>query len=323
MSRLTWDKVSGRLYENGIDQGVLYLSSGVAVPWSGLTAVDEKPQRNVNPVYFDGRKLNNGVTPGDFSATLSAVTYPDEIEELEGATLLRTGVLVKDQPPKTFALCYRTMIANAATGEAVGYKIHVIWNVTAIPTDRSYASLSDDPEIVEFQWDLVAVPEELPGMRPTAHVTIDTRKLDPWFLEELEQRLYGGTFANASLLSMPEFFTFLNEWYRVRIVDNGDGTWSAIEARPGFITFNVDMDIFTIIKVKAFYISEDEYIISDTEGAEQYSVEIEVSPDGIWSATTDNDAIIDIEDDVFQIRAIEVDFAGPDMYRISSQNPNQ
>lgn len=320
MTRLTWDRVGSRTYENGIDKGVLYLPGGVGVPWNGLTAVDEKPERDTSPVYYDGKKISEGVTVGDFAATLSAVTYPEELTELEGAVKIRRGVTVGDQPPKTFALCYRTMIGNDTARDIVGYKIHVIWNVTAIPSDKSFNSVSDDPELVEFQWDLVAMPTELPGVRPTAQLTIDTRKLDPWLLEELEAILYGSTSAEASLLPMEQFFVFLRDWYRVRIVDHGDGTWTAIEARPGFITLNETTNIFEIINVRAFFLDEDTYRISDTEQSDDGWLTVSDNGDGTWTAQTDNDAAIDITPEgFFEIKAVDVTVVGPGVYRIDNQ----
>lgn len=322
MSRLVWHRPGSHRYENGIDQGVLYLPDGSAVPWNGLTEIDKKSERDANPVYFDGRKINDGVSVGDFSATLKAITYPEEMELLEGAEKMRNGVTVGDQPPKTFALCYRTMIGNEIEGEGVGYKINVIWNLTAIPNDRTYASVSDDPEIVEFEWDLVAVPEDIPGMRPTAHITLDTRYLDPWLIEDLEKILYGNSGAEASLIPMVDFITFLQEWYRVKIIDHGNGTWSAIEQRPGFITFIEEDWFFTITKIKAVYIDADTYEISDTmDISDTPRIVIYDNGDGTWTASTDDDGVIVVEDDgSFEIRSIDVIFSGPDMYRISSMD---
>ena len=51
MATLTWDQTGERLYETGVDHGVLYLpddkgeyASGVA--WNGLTTVTESPSRS-------------------------------------------------------------------------------------------------------------------------------------------------------------------------------------------------------------------------------------------------------------------------------------
>ena len=83
MSKIIWDEVGSRVYESGLDRGVLYLPDGTSVPWNGLTAVVEKFNRSVNSVYFDGAKINDFVTLGDFSATLKAFTYPEEFHVCE------------------------------------------------------------------------------------------------------------------------------------------------------------------------------------------------------------------------------------------------
>ena len=62
MAPLTWDQVGERLYEAGVDHGVLYLpdvtgkyTGGVA--WNGLTTVTEKPTGAAsNPQYADNIK---------------------------------------------------------------------------------------------------------------------------------------------------------------------------------------------------------------------------------------------------------------------------
>jgi len=48
MARLTWDNTGERLYETGVDRGVLYIPDGNGaysdgVAWNGLTTVTESP----------------------------------------------------------------------------------------------------------------------------------------------------------------------------------------------------------------------------------------------------------------------------------------
>ena len=48
MAVLTWDQVGERLYETGVDRGVLYLPNSTGVyatgyAWNGLTTVTESP----------------------------------------------------------------------------------------------------------------------------------------------------------------------------------------------------------------------------------------------------------------------------------------
>lgn len=318
MPKLVWDRPEDRIYESGLDQGVLYLPDGSAVPWNGLTAVIEKFDRSTSPVYFDGMKINDLVSLGDFSATMKAVTYPDEFTEIEGAGSMRRGLFVTEQPPQVFGLCYRTKIGNELEGED-GYKIHVIYNVTAIPHDKTYATLSQEPSLVEFEWDITAVPEEVPGFHPTAHFVINSDEVDPWLLEDLEKKLYGSTSAVASLIPMKDLVAMINDWYRVKVVDNGDGTWTATEQRPGFITFlDSEDELFQITNINATYLDEETFLLSDTLDVRDVpQIRIDDNGDGTWSATTGHDSLFTVVDGYFEIRNANVVLVGEDSYRIS------
>ena len=57
MTALVWDQVGERLYETGVDRGVLYLPGGSAVPWNGLISINEMVSREVKPYYIDGIKF--------------------------------------------------------------------------------------------------------------------------------------------------------------------------------------------------------------------------------------------------------------------------
>lgn len=321
MTKIVWDAVGSRVYENGVDRGVLYLPDGSSVPWNGLTAVIEKINKTATGVYFDGVKISNILTAGDFAATLKAVTYPDEFLELEGAGELRNGVYLSDQRPQTFALSYRTMVGNDVEGREAGYKLHILYNVLAVPSDKTYASLADDPMLVEFEWNLTAVPEDIDGFSATSHLIIDSRKVDPLLLEEIEILLYGNSEADSVLLPMQEFVTMMAEWYRVKIIDNGDETWEAIESRPGFIFEPVPGQML-LLNVNALYTSDTTYIISDTlDGGEVPQITIEELLDGTWIASTSNDNVIvvigDPDDGVVEIRNATLTYLTPDEYEIT------
>lgn len=318
MPEIVWDKIGDRTYETGLDRGVLYLPDGSAVPWNGLTSIIESFDKESSPVYYDGMKINDLIVLGDFEASMKAVTYPDEFVELEGLSPAKEGLFYSDQMPKAFGLCYRTQIGNDLEGDVSGYKIHVLYNVTAIPNQKTYASVSSEPSLVEFEWNITAVPEEIPGFRPTAHIIIDTRDVDPWLLEEIEAILYGSTLADASLIPMSELVSYIENWYRVRIVDNGDGTWTATAERDGFISFGVD-GFFEITAVNAVYLDEDTYQISDTDDISDVpQIKITDLENGLWTAITDHDnLIIDIGGDQVEIRNANVQYLNEYTFQIS------
>ncbi len=317
MPILVWDRVGDRVYETGLDRGVLYLPDGSAVPWNGLTSIIEQFDKNSSPVYYDGMKINDLVVLGDFAASMKAVTYPDEFLELEGLGSPRKGMFFGDQPPQTFGLCYRTQIGNDLEGDASGYKIHIIYNVTAIPSQKTYASMTSDPALVEFDWDITAIPEEVPGFRPTAHIILDSRDFDPWLFEELEDMLYGNDLATAVLIPMPDLLTYISEWYRVKIIDNLDGTWTAISDRDGFISVDVAEDLFTIIQINATYLDDVTFVISDTvDVSDVPQIKIYNNGDGTWNAETDQDGLIVTTGYEFEILNANAEYFGLDTYDI-------
>lgn len=263
MTAIVWDNPGERIYENGLDRGVLYLSTGKAVPWNGLTSVSESATPSLTPVYFDGQLVSNITTPGSFSGTITAITYPDELLELEGLERITSSVFIADQRPKTFNLSYRTQIGNGLDGNPIGYKIHVIYNVTAIPTDKNWATIGSDSSFVEFQWDISAIPEEAPGFRPSSHIIIDSRNIDQDLLNSLELMLYGGTTASPTLLPFSELISFISNWNKVEIIDNNDGTWTAYSLFDGYIHLLIN-DEFRLDNVNAVYLDANTYEISNT-----------------------------------------------------------
>src|SRR4029079_11749224 len=84
MTALAWDEIGERIYQTGIDRGVLYLNDGTAVPWNGLTSVEEDSTSEVKPYYLEGVKFLENFVPGDFEGKIKALTYPEEFDEING-----------------------------------------------------------------------------------------------------------------------------------------------------------------------------------------------------------------------------------------------
>lgn len=191
MTELVWDKVGDRRFETGLDRGVLYLPNGDAVPWNGLTQVTDNSKSSVKSYYMDGVKYLDKHIPGSFQAQIQAFTYPDELDELVGTSEFSPGVFVHDQVGKPFSLSYRTLIGNDIDGTDHGYKIHILYNVLAIPSSVAFESLSTASKANEFAWELSGTPASMFGIRPTSHISIDSRRINPGILSSLENTFYG------------------------------------------------------------------------------------------------------------------------------------
>ncbi len=201
--RITWDQVGERYYETGVSKGVLYPMDagkyGKGVAWNGLTNVSESPEgAEATALYADNIKYLNLMSNEEFKATVEAYTYPDEFAECNGEKSLADGVNVGQQKRKAFGLSYQTKIGNDVDSD-LGYKIHLVYNALAAPSEKSYATVNDSPEAITFSWELSTTPVEVPGMKPTALLTIDSTKVDAAKLVELEKILYGDETNEAKL----------------------------------------------------------------------------------------------------------------------------
>lgn len=207
---MVWDQVGERLYETGTDHGVLYVydtaksTYGKGVPWNGLTGVDEKPSgAEANNKYADNIKYLVLRSAEDFGATITAFTYPDEFEQCDGSAEPADGVFIGQQERKMFGFSYRTKIGNDTNGDAHGYILHLVYGATASPSQRSYKTVNESPEPIEFSWEIATTPVVVTGYRPTAHIRINSLNADATKLAALEAILYGDTSTDPTL-PMPD-----------------------------------------------------------------------------------------------------------------------
>lgn len=263
MAPLVWDKVGDRIYQTGIDRGVLYLPD-VAVVWNGLVSIEEKFSQDRKSYYLDGVKYLENQLAGDYSAQLKAFTYPNEFEQILGvdADPQKRGVFIHDQKAGSFNLSYRTRIGDDVSGVNRGYKIHLLYNLIASPDTNAYDSLNAQSSPILFSWGLSGTPEVAVGYRPTSHISLDSTKMAPGLLSDLEYMLYGSGSELPVLPPLQEILTLINFW-GISIVDNGDGTWTATGLNK-YIKM-LDDTTFQISDVNAIYTDVDTYDISSTQ----------------------------------------------------------
>lgn len=214
MPKLVWDAIGEKIYETGVDHGVLYVQDKGAYPkgvaWNGLTAVTESPSgAEPTPLYADNIKYLNLMSTEEFAATIEAYTYPDEFAECDGSAELVAGVMLGQQKRKTFGMCYRTIIGNDTENNAHGYKLHIIYGALAAPSEKAYATVNDSPEAITFSWEVSTTPVAVEGHEPTASITIDSTKVDVEKLAALEAVLYGSEEAEPRLPLPDEIKTLM------------------------------------------------------------------------------------------------------------------
>ena len=205
MAALTWDDVGDKLYETGVDHGVLYLpdSSGVyntGFAWNGLTTVTESPTgAEPSAQYADNIKYLNLVSAEEFGGTIEAFTYPEEFAQCDGTELPSPGVALGQQIRKMFGMSYRTKVGNDIDGMDYGYKLHLLYGALAAPSEKAYATVNDSPEAIAFSWDVSTTPVPVTDLKPTSLIVVDSTVVDATDLAALEDLLYGAGATEAAL----------------------------------------------------------------------------------------------------------------------------
>lgn len=261
--RLVWDQIGSRIFETGLDRGVLYPTNSSGVVWNGLLSVEQDLSgASVESLYFSGKKFFDFYRKEDFSGTIKAITYPDKIMEIEGYELVSGGAYFDNQAASRFGLSYRTLLGNDVNGLDFGYRIHLLYNLTAVPLDVGYSSINEEIDPTEFSWKVYSIPENHINYAPISHIIIDSRKILNSNLLALEDILYGSTSSAPRLPSITEVIALIGNASVITIIDNGDGTWTAVG--PDSDITMLDATTFQITNANATYLDENTYNISSS-----------------------------------------------------------
>lgn len=196
MAKVVWDDIGEKKYELGVDHGMLYPMVANAytngVPWNGLTGVTESPSgAEANKNYADNIEYANILSAEEFGATIEAFTFPDEFKACDGYAEIAEGVVIGQQNRAKFGFSYRTKTGNDTEGQDLGYKIHVVYGAQASPSERSYSTINDSPELTTLSWEVSTTPVPVPGHKPTATLIFDSTKVAAAKMKAIEDILYG------------------------------------------------------------------------------------------------------------------------------------
>lgn len=233
---MTWETLN---YESGLDRGVFYPSSGPGEPWNGLISIVEDYSSDVKTGYIDGVKNHQRRPLGYFEGIIEAYSYPASFFD---------NILTQKRS-KTFGMSYR--VTNAK-----GYQIHLVYNVLLSPSSYLY----QQQEVESLNWNFTSFPIPIPTVARSAHVVIDVPDAYSWTVTAIEDILYGTDAAAARLPLPEEVFEVFEENSILRIIDHGDGTWTAIG--PDEVIQMLDATTFEITWPSAIYIDAVSYTIS-------------------------------------------------------------
>ena len=212
MSKLEWDLSAERFYETGVSKGVLWAHNngvvGNAKAWNGLTSVSENPEgAEITTLYADNIEYLHVSSVEKLGLTIECYTYPDEFKPCIGEVDGAAGVTFTAQKHQGFDFSYRTEVGSE-DDENAGYKLHIVYGCKAQPSSIDRATINDSPDAITFSFDCTSTPVSAAGLKPTAHVIIDSRKVGgssataakrKAIMEAVEERLYDDSQATPSI----------------------------------------------------------------------------------------------------------------------------
>lgn len=264
MARIVWDNIGDKNYEYGIDRVVLYANGQSGVAWPGLVTIGEQPSGGgVDTYYIDGVMRLQVPREEDYEATLNAIHYPPQFSQCLGIGQISdyAGLFVAQQARKPFGLCYRTNIGNVSDPSS-GYKLHLVYNAYAEPSDRNFNTVSDKPSPSGFSWKVTAGPAYLTGFKGSSHYILDSRTVPPSVLASIEDILYGTPAVAAHLPTPEDIATVYKTAFGIVVVDHGDGTFTV--TGPDVALHMLTPTEFEIVSTSAVPIDADSYTLSTT-----------------------------------------------------------
>ena len=196
---LVWDQIGEKKFEAGCDRGVLYPGvNGVypkGVVWNGFTNVNESPEGgDAQDFYADNIKYGSLRGAENFGGTIECYTYPDEWKACDGRKELVPGVTIAQQNRKAFGLSYRSLIGNDTDLLDYGYTIHLVYNASASPSEKSRSTINESPEAGTMSYEFKTTPvpvTRIQNAKATSHIEIDSTKVSKAQLDAIEAILYG------------------------------------------------------------------------------------------------------------------------------------
>lgn len=230
-----------REYSAGISNGVVYADQVSA--WNGLVEVSVDTSVAISSGVLDGETYRVVARPTYPSGSITTFDIPDTLLIRDPNSQVVLGV-----SRAQFGLSYKT-----------GSIIYIWYRVTISESEFNNVSLSADTSVETKNYRFESLPIRFENYSPVSHIMIDTRYSNQEAIAALEEVLYG-TETTAPHLPLPdELVTITDPHALFRIIDHGDGTWSAIGPDE---LFDVVGDYFEIAADSAVYLNANLYRVS-------------------------------------------------------------
>lgn len=207
---IIWHAPGSRSYNMGADRGVLYPENGPGVAWDGLVSVNlQSTGGDIQAFYSDGVRRRNDHFLEEFEATITAYASPREFGPCVGEVEIAPGMYIAQQMREPFGFSYRTYAGDDLQGMTANYELHLIYQAMVSPASVSHKTMDSKPSASTMSWDIETVPIDIKDAKPSAHVKMESKRVDSVRLKEIEDILYGWNGLEPRLPELTELIEIL------------------------------------------------------------------------------------------------------------------
>lgn len=183
MAELQFDTVGQRYFETGVSHMVLFPgapthdSEITGVAWNGITSVSQSPDGgDANDQYADNIKYLALRGAENMGGTIEAFYYPPELKACIGRKSLggHHSLTFAQQTKKAFSFAYLTVLGNDTEGVDYSEVLHIVYNATCSPIEKSYETINESPEAQTFSFEFNTVPLVLDTSKITKYSSLGT-----------------------------------------------------------------------------------------------------------------------------------------------------
>jgi hypothetical protein len=114
-------------------------------------------------------------------------------------------------------MTYRTRVGDEIQGLDLAYRIHILYNLSAEPSEKTSSTLNENINPNNFNWKISSRAPLINDLRPSSHFIIDSRYTPQILMDQLTDILYGSETEDPRLIDAAElvfmFTSFMDEAY--------------------------------------------------------------------------------------------------------------
>ena len=144
MAKLVWTTPNPK-YQYGVSHGVLYnLRTGAVAPWDGLVDATESFGEPVtNEIYLNGQKIGETNHGGEFTAEISAYSFPFAFKDCLGIQEVFKGFYATQQSQSEFCFSYETKVGEDKS------ILHIFYNCKSSMSAVNYTTIG---QTIDQSW---------------------------------------------------------------------------------------------------------------------------------------------------------------------------